>query len=597
MSEQTKKSIEIPSTMTVRELADWIEVSPIDVIKKLMANGVMANINQTIDFDTAAIVMEEFGHEARQAAAPAAEKAQDESAMPRWRKLIEEEDPGELSNRPPVVTILGHVDHGKTTLLDAIRKTDVAAGEAGGITQHMGAYQVRHRDRLISFLDTPGHAAFTAMRARGAQGADIAVLVVAADDGVMPQTREALAHVRAARVPLVVALNKIDRPNANPDHVKQQLSDLGLIPDDWDGDTMVVPVSAKERIGLEDLLEAILLIADSTAIKANEEGTVFGTVIEAELDKARGVVTTLLVQNGTLHVGDAVVVGTTCGRVRAMFDFQGEPLEAAPPSMPVSVMGLSDVPVAGDLFEVVENEREARSIAAERLELEKAVDSGEGAATSLDQIFAAYQAGKVQELRLVIKADVQGSLDPLTSSLQDLSVGDIKVNVLHAGTGNISENDVMLATASQAIIIGFNVEVDPSAARIADQEKIDIQVYDIIYRVTEDIEKALKGMLKPEERKVVVGRAEVLAVFKIPRSGFIAGCRVLKGELRRNAAMRVVRGGEELYDGPISSLKHEKDNVNEVREGFECGVGLKGFDKFKEGDILECYTVEQVYAE
>ena len=597
MSENEKNIIEIPNTMTVRDLAEWIQASPIDVIKQLMANGVMANINQKIDFDTAAIVIEEFGYEAHQAAALEEEKPEDQASLPRWRQLIEKVDPAKLETRPPVVTILGHVDHGKTTLLDAIRETDVAAGEAGGITQHVGAYQVRHNHRTITFLDTPGHAAFTAMRARGAQGADIAVLVVAADDGVMPQTREALAHVRAARVPLVVALNKIDRPNANPDHVKQQLSDLGLIPDDWDGDTMVVPVSAKERTGLEDLLEAILLITDSTQIQANASGVVFGTVIEAELDKARGVVSTLLVQNGTLRVGDAIVVGTTSGRVRAMFDYQGAPLKEAPPSMPVSVMGLSEVPEAGELFEVAESEREARIIAADRMEADKAVQSDDGPVMSLEQIFAAYQEGKVQELRLVIKADVQGSLAPLTSSLDDLKVGDIQVNVLHAGTGNISESDVMLATASEAIVIGFNVEVDQAALRLADKEKIDIRVYNIIYRLTEDIEKALKGMLEPEERKVVVGQAEILEVFKIPRMGFIAGCRVVKGELRRNASIRVLRGGEELHDGPISSLKHEKDNVNEVREGFECGVGLKGFDKYKQGDILECYTIEKVYIE
>jgi len=597
MSENDGKTIEIPSTMTVRDLAEWISVSPIDIIKQLMANGVMANINQKIDFDTAAIVMGEFGYEAQQQVAAVEEKAEDSTALPRWRKLIEEEDPAKLQDRPPVVTILGHVDHGKTTLLDAIRETDVAEGEAGGITQHVGAYQIRHQDRSITFLDTPGHAAFTAMRARGAQGADIAVLVVAADDGVMPQTREALAHVRAARVPLLVALNKIDRDNANPDRVKQELADVGLVPDEWDGDTMVVPVSAKMRTGLDDLLEAILLLTDATEIKANPDGVVFGTVIEGELDKAKGVISTLLVQNGTLKVGDVVVVGTTSGRVRAMFDHQGNPVEEALPSMPVSVMGLSEVPVAGDLFEVAENEKEARTIASDRKDAEKAEQVEDRSGTSLEQIFAAYQAGQVQELRLIIKADVQGSLAPITSSLDNLEVGDIRVNVLHAGTGNISENDVMLATASEAIVIGFNVEVDGAALRLADKEKIDIRVYNIIYRLTEDIEKALKGMLEPEERKVVVGNAEVLAVFKIPRVGFIAGCRVLKGELRRNASMRVLRGGEEMYDGPISSLKHEKENVNEVREGFECGVGLKGYDKYKEGDILECYTIEEVYVE
>ena len=593
MSENGLKIVEIPATVTVRDLASMIDVSPIDVIKQLMANGVMANINQQVDFDTAAIVIGEFGFEAEHLAAP--EDDLDEAGeLPHWRQLIEDEDPKTLKDRPPVVAVLGHVDHGKTTLLDAIRLTNVAEGEAGGITQRISAYQIEHNEKLITFLDTPGHAAFTAMRARGAQGADIAVLVVAADDGVMPQTREALAHVQAARVPIIVALNKIDRPNSNPDKVKQELSDIGLIPDDWDGDTMVVPVSAKEKEGLEDLLEAINLVADSIEIKANPSGKVIGTVIEAELDKAKGVVATFLVQNGTLRVGDAILVGTSCGKIRAMFDFQGEPIKVAGPSKPVSVMGLSDVPRAGELFTIVESEREARIIVEERKIEQRERSRGPSKAQSLEQLFAAYKAGEVKELRLVVKADVQGSLEPIVNSLEKLSAGEIKVNILHAGTGNISENDVMLAAASQGIVIGFNVTADQVAKSCADVEDVDIRVYDIIYRLTEDIELALKGMLEPETRKVVLGKARVRAVFRIPKLGHIAGCIVTEGEILRNARMLVLREDKELFDGPIFSLKHEKDDVREVRNGFECGIGLKGFESFKEGDILECYTEETV---
>ena len=593
MSENGVKIVEIPSTVTVRDLASLIEASPIDIIKQLMANGVMANINQQVDFDTAAIVIAEFGFEAEQLAADDKD-LEDEGELPLWRQLIEEEDPKTLKDRPPVVTVLGHGDHGKTTLLDAIRMTNVAEGEAGGITQRISAYQVEHNERSITFLDTPGHAAFTAMRARGAKGADIAVLVVAADDGVMPQTREALAHIQAARVPIIVALNKIDRPNSNPDKVKQELSDIGLIPDDWEGDTMVVPVSAKEKEGLEDLLEAINLIADSTEIKANPSGKVIGTVIEAELDKARGVVATFLVQNGTLRVGDAILVGTSCGKIRAMFDFQGEPIKVARPSKPVSVMGLSEVPSAGELFTVVESEREARIIAEKRKSEQREHSRGTLKAQSLEQLFAAYKAGEVKELRLVVKADVQGSLEPIVNSLEKLSVGEIKVNILHAGTGNISENDVMLAATSQGIVIGFNVTADQVAKNCADVEGVDIRVYDIIYRLTEDIELALKGMLEPETRRIVLGKARVREVFRIPKLGNIAGCIVTEGEIRRNARMLVLREDDELFNGPISSLKHEKDDVRDVRDGFECGIGLKGFESFKEGDILECYTEETV---
>ena len=449
MSENGHTIIEIPESLTVRELAVRIETSPIDVIKQLMANGVMANINQQIDFDTAAIVMEELGFEAKHALPPEVEQGDEGAAVPYWRRLISDEDPEALQSRPPVVTMLGHVDHGKTTLLDAIRETNVAEGEAGGITQRVAAYQVVHNDRRITFLDTPGHEAFTAMRARGAQGADIAVLVVAADDGVMPQTREALAHANAAQVPVLVALNKIDRSSANLDKVKHELADVGLVTDEWDGETIVVPVSAKMREGIEDLLEAIVLVADSTEIMANPSGKVVGTVIEAELDKLKGKMATLLVQNGTLNVGDVVIAGTAHGRVRAMFDYQGNQIEQAMPSTPVSVLGLSDIPMAGELFNIAESERSARAIVAQR-KLQAQEAKAQPKTLSLDQIFQAFQAGETQELRLVIKADVQGSVEPITSSLEELSAGDIKVNVLHAATGNITENDIMLAAASDA---------------------------------------------------------------------------------------------------------------------------------------------------
>lgn len=587
------KTIELPARLTVRELADEINSSPIEVIKTLMANGVMANINQQIDFDTAAIVAAEMGYEAT---LETPEEITDEETgeIPLWRRIIAEEASEELVPRPPVVTILGHVDHGKTTLLDAIRHTNVVGGEAGGITQHIGAYQVEHNQRTITFLDTPGHAAFTAMRARGAQGADIVVLVVAADDGVMPQTREAVSHAKAAQVPMIVALNKMDRPNADPDRVKQQLAEIGLIPDEWDGDTIIVPMSAKEQEGLEDLLEAILLVADNMEIIANPKGRVFGTVIEAEIDRARGVLATLLVQNGTLEVGDILVAGKAHGRIRAMFDHRGQRVAAAGPASPAAVMGLNDVPQAGDMFQLTESDKEARAIIGERIQKEEQAEARQQRAVSLEQLFDQIQAGEVRELRLIVKADVQGSLEPIVSSLEDMDAGDISVNILHAETGNISESDVMLATASNAVVIGFNVEADTAAQRLADTEGISIRLYNIIYRLTEDIEKALKGMLEPEIKENVIGHAEVRAIFRISRVGNIAGCRVIDGELRRNARMRVLRDGNEIFDGEMSSLKHHQEDVREVRQGFECGISLKGFDDFEEGDLLESYLLEKV---
>lgn len=594
MSDSESKVIELPGMISVRDLAQLVSASPIQVIKILMANGVMASINQTIDFETAAVVLSEMGFEARQESMEE-EKVEETGEVPLWRQLIADENPKLLTARAPVVTILGHVDHGKTTLLDAIRNTDVAGGEAGGITQHIGAYQVEHKGRPITFLDTPGHAAFTAMRARGAQGADIVVLVVAADDGVMPQTREAIAHAKAARVPIVVAMNKMDRPNANPEFVKRQLSDCGLVPDDWDGNTIVVPVSAKQRQGLEDLLEAILLVADSLDIRANPAGKVIGTVIEAQVDRAKGVMATFLVQNGTLEMGDAVAAGKVYGKLRAMFDFRGRAVRKAGPSTPVRVMGLSDVPEAGDTFKVFENEKEARQVVGERKLADQQEVSTAPKAT-LESLFDAFKAGETKELRLIVKADVQGSLEPIVNSLKDIKSDEIKINVLHSGTGEITESDIMLATASKAIVVGFNVSADTGARHLAETEGVSIRLYEIIYRLIEDVEKALKGMLSPEFKPVVTGQAQVLAIFRITKVGNVAGCKIIKGEIRRNGKVRVIRDSKVLFEGEIQALKHEKEDVKEVKLNYECGISLRGFNDFEEGDILEGYVIEQVGA-
>ncbi len=582
--------IELPASIVIRDLAQTVGKSPIDLIKKLMSNGVMATINQSVDFDTAAIVVAEYGFEA---VPEVIEEVKIETGeVPLWRRTIAGEDESKLKPRPPVVTILGHVDHGKTSLLDAIRQTDVAAGEAGGITQHIGAYQVEKKGRLITFLDTPGHAAFTQMRARGAQGADIVILVVAADDGVMPQTKEAIAHAKAARVPIIVALNKIDKANANPDRVKQQLAEQELVPDEWGGSTMVVPVSAKQKQGIDDLLEGILLVADSVDIRANPQGKVIGTVIEAELDKSKGVMATLLVQNGTLESGSIVVAGTAHGKLRALSDYTGKPVKKASPSTPVAVMGLSDVPSAGDLFQVADSEKEARAIVAERVDAAKSHTQAKKK-VSLEDLFAHVQAGAAQGLNLIVKADVQGSLDPIVTELNKLGQGEIGIKILYSETGNIGDNDVMLASASHAIIIGFNVQADVLARRLAEKEGVDIRLYEIIYRMTEDIEKALKGMLEPEVKEKIIGRAQVLAVFSASKFGKVAGCRVTDGELRRNAKVRLYRGTDLVYEGDMGSLRHEKEDVKEIKQGYECGVGFKSFSDIQVGDQLICYILEQ----
>lgn len=591
MGNETGKIIQLPYSLSVRDLAGKLNSSQVQVIKVLMANGVMASINQQVDFETASVVAAELGWE------PQLEQEEEEveelGELPFWRQVLASEDPKNLVERPPVVTILGHVDHGKTTLLDAIRDTDVAGGEAGGITQHIGAYQIKYKDRLVTFLDTPGHAAFSSMRARGAQGADIVVLVVAADDGVQPQTREAANHAKAAQVPIVVALNKIDRADANLDRVKRQLSDIGLQPDEWEGDTFVVPVSAKERKGLEDLLETIYLVADNLTIKANPKGKCMGTVVEAKLDKTTGPMATLLVQNGTLKVGDVIVAGESSGKIKAMFDQRGKRVNKILPSTPVKVMGLNALPEAGDLFQSSVNEREARAIVAERKAAREAKRNVRRA--TLEELFNRVKAGEARELRLILKADVQGSLEPIMNELDDLGKKekDIRVKVLHAETGNVTESDVMLAAASDAIILGFAVDSEKTARSAAEAEGVSIRLYKVIYRLIEDVEKALKGLLEPELVAKSLGKAKVLALFKVSKGGTAAGCRVINGEIRRNSHARVLRDGKEVVVSEISNIKREKDDVREVREGMECGITVKNFEDFAIGDVIESFTMEK----
>jgi translation initiation factor IF-2 len=592
VSDNDIKKIILPYNISVRDLAEKMEASPIDVIKVLMANGVMASINQSVDFDTAAVVVSELGFEP-ELEEIVEEVSEEKGEVPLWRRIIADEDEDDLQLRPPVVTMLGHVDHGKTSLLDAVRQANVAGGEEGGITQHIGAYQVEHKGRKITFLDTPGHAAFTSMRARGAQGADIVVLVVAADDGVMPQTREAANHAKAARVPIVVALNKMDLPAANPELAKRQLSEIDLVPDEWDGDTIIVPVSATKMEGLDDLMEAILLVADNKNIKANPAGDVMGTVVDAELDKFRGVMATLLLQNGTIHVGDTILAGKAHGRIKAMFDYRGKRIKKAGPSTPIAVMGLNDVPHAGDIFRVVESTKEARAIVEDMEDDEKSQNIVQRA--TLEDLFERLQAGEEQELRLIVKADVQGSLEPIVNSLNELgeNQSEVSIEILHQETGNVTESDVMLAAASDAIVIGFAVDADNAAMRLAENEGVSVRLYTIIYRLIEDIDKAIKGMLEPELVERTIGKAKVLATFKVSRFKVAAGCRVMDGVIRRNGKIRVIRNSKAIFEGEIGSLKREKDDVREVREGFECGLALKQFHEFAEGDLLECYVIEE----
>ena len=599
---QVKQAILVPDYITVRALSELIKASPIEVMKRLIANGVMATINQQIDFDTAAIVIEELGFEAQSESAVQAAEAEQtrvDNSTQVVGRLIQNERAENLITRPPVVTILGHVDHGKTTLLDTIRKARVAEGEAGGITQHIGAYQVKHNGRSITFLDTPGHEAFTQMRARGAQGADIAILVVAADDGVMPTTREALAHARAANVPIVVAITKVDKRNANAERVKQMLDDVGVKADDWGGDTMMIPVAATKGEGIEDLLEAILLTTDDTRIVANPKAPGSGVVIESRVDKSKGTLATLLVLNGTLNRGDVLISGDSYGRIKAMYDETGAQVAKAGPSTPVQVLGLSQPPQPGTTFQTVKSEKIAREMID--VEHDAAADrrgAAGRAAITLEDVFAQVAAGEAKDLNLIVKVDVQGSLQPIEDSLKEIAKSnpeDVRLRVLAADVGNITENDVMLAAASSGIIVGFNVDVDSAARRSAEAQHVEIRHYEVIYKLFEDIELAIKGMLDPVYAPKTIGTAEVRQVFRISKIGAIAGCYIRDGEARRNARARVKRGGKVIMeDSSVSSLKRFNEDVREVRTGFECGIGLSAFNDFENGDLIEFFVMERV---
>lgn len=587
------KPIELASDLTVRDLATALKVTPIDIIRKLMANGVMANINQPIDFDTASLVAGELGFEVFEHKPVVVEpEVTTLTSIPKKREYTEAES-AKLVLRAPVVTVMGHVDHGKTSVLDAIRHADVAAGEAGGITQHIGAYQVVHNGKPITFLDTPGHEAFTAMRARGAKATDIAVIVVAADDGVMPQTREAIDHVRAAQVPIIIALNKMDKSNANPEFVKQQLSDLGLAVYGGKDEVTVVPISAKQKTGIEELLENILVVSELADLRANPTKSALGIVIESKLDKQQGPTATILVQEGTLRVSDAILSGTTWGKIRAMFDERGTPIKEAGPATPVVVTGLADTLQAGEVFEVVEDDRAARTRAAERTLAKKAADQKPIQALSLNDLFAQVQAGNVKGLGLIVKADVQGSLEPIVSSVGKLGDEKIKVNIIHEGIGTVTRSDIMLAMASQGIVIAFNVGVEAAAASLAESEGIDIREYKIIYKLIEDVDKALKGMLEPVFKDELIGRAQVAQIFRTKKNT-IAGLRVTSGKIIRGSTARVVRSNVEVFKGPISSLKRFQDDVKEVAEGYECGIALEKFNDLRENDQIEFYQKVRV---
>ncbi len=584
--------VTIPAMLTVRDLAALLNLTPIDIIKKLMANGVMANITQSIDFDTAALIAEELGFQVKEEKPEVVEEPVTVlSSMPKKVEYTEEELKA-MKPRPPVVTVMGHVDHGKTSLLDAIRHTNVVEGEFGGITQHIGAYQIEHNGQRITFLDTPGHEAFTAMRARGAKATDIAIIVVAADDGVMPTTREAIEHARAAQVPIIVALNKIDRPTSNPERVKQQLADIGLEVYGGKDEVTVVPLSAKQKIGIEELLENILLVAELADLKANPDKLSTGVIIESRLDKQQGPTATMLVREGTLNVGDFILIGEASGKIRAMFDERGEIIQAAGPSTPVLVTGLSDVPPAGEPFEEVATEHEARTRAYQRTQERRAKETKTSTVT-LNDLYAKFKEGSVKELNLLVKADVAGSLEPIVSSLEKLGDGNLHVKIVRQGIGTVTQADVMLAAASQGIIIAFNVGVEGPAETLAEQEKVDIRKYNIIYKLIEDIDKALKGMLEPEYKDVLTGRAQVLKIFNVKKN-VVAGSRVIKGTIARGNTVKVLRGQKELFTGQLSSLKRFTDDVKEVAEGYECGISIEGFNDLQEGDVIEFYKKERI---
>ncbi len=578
-----KQRVKIPPSLTVKQFADLIEVSAVEVIKQLMRNSIMANINQVIDHDTAAIIASDLGYEVLE------EKGR--GAKTKKYQRFQEDDTSVQKPRPPVITIMGHVDHGKTKLLDAIRETNVAATEVGEITQHIGAYQVDIHGQKITFLDTPGHEAFTAMRARGAQVTDIAILVVAADDGVMPQTLEAIAHARAAGVPIVVAINKIDKPDANLQRVKQQLADHELLIEEWGGEVVCVPVSAKKREGISDLLENLLVVAELEDLKANPERRAVGVVIEAKLDKTKGALATVLIQTGTLKVGDPFLVGDTWGKAKAMFNDKGKHLRKAEPASPVEILGLESVPQAGDTLTVTATEKEARTLAQKRQE-EKRLALITTTPLSLSNLFSQIRDGGVKELNIILKTDVQGSIEPIKTSLERLTIDEVKVNILHSGSGSITESDVLLALASNGIILGFNTRPEPGARQLADSEGVDIHCYEVIYNLVDDMEKAMKGMLEPTYIEVVEGHAEVRAIFSA-RGGTVAGVYVTDGKITRGALARIIRQGEVIFESNVSSLRRFKDDVKEVASGFECGMGIEGYSDLEVGDIIELYRKER----
>jgi translation initiation factor IF-2 len=577
--------ITVSGPMTVAELGKKMKKAPSEIIKKLFGLGVMATINQEVDLETIHLIAAEFSIEVE-------EKI--ELDYNDFENIEEVDDPADMKERPPVVTIMGHVDHGKTTLLDAIRETNVTSTEAGGITQHIGAYQVVQQGKRITFLDTPGHAAFTTMRARGAQVTDIAIIVVAADDGVMPQTVEAINHAKAANVPIIVAVNKMDKEAANPDRVKQELTEHGLVPEDWGGETIFVHVSALKREGLDDILEMILLVAEVQELKANPNKRARGTVIEAELDRGRGPVATILVQTGTLKIGDPIVVGTAFGRIRAMVNDKGRRVKEAGPSTPIEITGLNDVPQAGDQFMVFEDEKSARQIGESRSSQRRESELRASARVSLDDLFNQIKEGEIKDINVVIKGDVQGSVEALRGSLEKIDVEGVRVKIIHTGVGAITESDVILASASNAIVIGFNVRPDPNARATAEAEKVDIRLHRIIYKVMEEIEAAMKGMLEPVYQEKVIGQAEVRQTFKVSKVGTIAGCYVTDGKIQRDAGVRVIRDGIVIFEGKVDALKRFKDDAKEVAQGYECGITIEKYNDIKEGDILEAFIMEEV---
>ncbi len=595
VKEKPTGPITIPPQIIVKDLADLLHATPTEVIRMLIKHSVFASINQVVDYDKAALVAKDLGFEPTQSALTVAPAVQGQSGerLSANQEMMALRDQQNTVIVPPVVTIMGHVDHGKTSLLDTIRKTKVAAGEAGGITQHIGAYQVEVGGKKITFLDTPGHEAFTAMRARGAQVTHIAIIVVAADDGVMPQTREAIAHAQAAKVPIIIAINKIDKENANPDYVKQQLADMGVVIEEYGGDTVCVEVSARRGIGIDELLEMILLVAEVQDIRANPNRPAVGTIIEARLDKSSGPMATVLVQQGTLKMGDNIVVGALAGKVRAMFNDRGKRVQKAPPSTPVSIIGLPEVPEAGDRLEVVADERTARQRATQEAEKrrEETMPLGQ---VNLDTLYMQMQEGKVKELNVVLKCDVQGSAEAIKNALSKVGEDNLKVRLIHEGIGNISETDVHLAAASDAVIIGFNVKADGAAQRQAQKEGVEIRYYNVIYKLIDDIQAALTGMLEPVYREVVEGHAEVIQIFKAGKNIVIAGCRVTDGKIARSSRARVMRKGTKVFEGLIASLRRGKDDVREIASGYECGIVLEDFNEFEVGDIIEAFAQERV---